>query len=215
MEYNLVLEGGSMDQLHLYAITIIIGLVGYFLRGVSHDLKTLTHDYNTQVSQLPFLYVQKQDHENALMLIRQEEEKRMDRIETMLNRIFDRLENTVTKRDAEPFITKKIMMGQFSASQDSINSAREYQNPNAQWIRRFLVVSFMSMAMFILLAPLLGFPTVVPVDVTSGFKILFFDFSNTVTEWVSLEGVVTPVWLPHAIMAVVGMYFGQSIASRK
>jgi uncharacterized membrane protein YfcA len=110
---------------------------------------------------------------------------------------------------------QKIMMGQFAASQDSINSAREYQNPNAQWIRRFLVVSFMSMAMFILLAPLLGFPTVVPVDVTSGFKILFFDFTNTVTEWVSLEGVVTPVWLPHAIMAVVGMYFGQSIAARK
>jgi hypothetical protein len=107
MEYDLVLEGGSMDQLHLYAITIIIGLVGYFLRGVSHDLKTLTHDYNTQVSQLPFLYVQKQDHENALMLIRQEEEKRMDRIETMLIRIFDRLENTVTKLDAAPCITKK------------------------------------------------------------------------------------------------------------
>jgi len=27
--------------------------------------------------------------------------------------------------------------------------------------------------------------------------------------------MVTPEWLPHAIMAVVGMYFGQSIVSRK
>ena len=110
---------------------------------------------------------------------------------------------------------QKMLMAQFSAGQESVESARAYQNPNAQWIRRFLVLSFMSMAMFILLAPVLGFPTVVPVDVTSGFKILFFDFTNVVTEWRSLEGMVTPVWLPHAIMAVVGMYFGQSIAARK
>ena len=110
---------------------------------------------------------------------------------------------------------QRMLMSQFSAGQESVDSARSYQNPNAQWIRRFLVLSFMSMAMFILLAPVLGFPTVVPVDVTSGFKILFFDFTNVVTEWRSLEGMVTPVWLPHAIMAVVGMYFGQSIAARK
>ena len=107
------------------------------------------------------------------------------------------------------------LMQQFTAGQKSVDSARAYQNPNAQWIRRFLVVSFMSMAVFILLAPVLGFPTVVPVEVTSGFKLLFFDFTNTVTEWKSLEGMVTPEWLPHAIMAVVGMYFGQSIAARK
>tara|TARA_B110000902_G_scaffold173530_1_gene197150 strand:+ start:959 stop:1393 length:435 start_codon:yes stop_codon:yes gene_type:complete len=107
------------------------------------------------------------------------------------------------------------LMQQFTAGQKSVDSARAYQNPNAQWIRRFLVISFMSMAFFILLAPVLGFPTVVPVEVTSGFKLLFFDFTNTVTEWRSLQGMVTPEWLPHAIMAVVGMYFGQSIAARK
>jgi len=110
---------------------------------------------------------------------------------------------------------QKQLMKRFSASEDSVNSARAYQNPNAQWIRRFLVVSFMGMAMFILLAPLLGQNTVVPIEVTSGFKILFFDFTNTVTEWVTLKGMVTPVWLPHSIMAVVGMYFGQSIVARK
>jgi hypothetical protein len=110
---------------------------------------------------------------------------------------------------------QKTLMSQFSAGQDSVNSAREYQNPNAQWIRRFLVVCFMGMAVFILLAPVLGFPTVVPVEVVSGFKILFFDFTTTLIEWRSLDGMVTPIWLPHAIMSVVGMYFGQSITSRK
>ena len=105
--YNLIFEGGSMDQLHLYAITIIIALVGYFLRGVADDLKGLTSDYNTHVAQLPFNYVQKTDHEHDLALIRQEEEKRMDRIETMLVRIFDRLENTVTKLDHAPCLSSK------------------------------------------------------------------------------------------------------------
>tara|TARA_B110000908_G_C10119143_1_gene386782 strand:+ start:125 stop:559 length:435 start_codon:yes stop_codon:yes gene_type:complete len=107
------------------------------------------------------------------------------------------------------------LIQRFSASEDSVSNARNYQNANAQWIRRFLVVSFMGMAMFILLAPLLNLPTVVPVEVTSGFKFLFLDFTSTVTEWITLEGMVTPEWLPHAIMSVVGMYFGQSIVARK
>jgi uncharacterized membrane protein YfcA len=110
---------------------------------------------------------------------------------------------------------QKQLMSQFSASQDSVAAARAHQNPNAQWIRRFLVICFMGMAGFILMAPIMGLPTVVPVEVTSGFKFLFLDFTNTVTEWVTLEGMVTPEWLPHGIMSVVGMYFGQSIVNRK
>jgi len=110
---------------------------------------------------------------------------------------------------------QKALMQRFSASEDSVSNARSYDTPNAQWVRRFLVVSFMGMAMFILLAPLLNLPTVVPVEVTSGFKLLFLDFTNTVTEWRTLEGMVTPEWLPHAITSVVGMYFGQSIVARR
>jgi len=110
---------------------------------------------------------------------------------------------------------QKMLMSQFGASEDSVNSARAFQNPNANWARRFLVVAFVSMAAYILLAPLLGQPTVVPVEITSGFKLLFLDFTNTVTEYITLEGVVTPVWLPHAIMSVTGFYFGQSVVSRK
>ena len=109
---------------------------------------------------------------------------------------------------------QKALIERFTASEDSVQSAREYQNPNAQWIRRFLVVCFMSMAAFILAAPLLGFQTVVPVEVTEGFKFLFFDTTKTVTEFVTLQGMVTPNWLPHSINAVVGFYFGQSLVRR-
>ena len=108
-----------------------------------------------------------------------------------------------------------LLIERLNASESTVQSARQYDTPNAQWIRRFLVISFMAMAGFILTAPLWGFPTLVPVEVTSGFKLLFLDFTNKATEYVSLEGMVTPEWLPHAIMSVVGMYFGQSIVSRR
>jgi len=94
-------------------------------------------------------------------------------------------------------------------------SAREFKNPNANWIRRFLVISFMAMAGYILLAPLLGMPTVVPVEVTSGWQFAFIDFKTTVTEYITLEGTVVPEWLGHAILAVVGMYFGSSIVKNR
>jgi uncharacterized membrane protein YfcA len=109
----------------------------------------------------------------------------------------------------------KMASQRFKATEDSITSARKFQNPNSNWIRRFLVISFMAMAGFILLAPLLGQTTTVPVEVTTGFKFLFLDLTNTVTEYINLEGIVVPDWLSHAIMAVVGMYFGQSMVQRR
>jgi hypothetical protein len=97
----------------------------------------------------------------------------------------------------------------------SRSAAREWSTPHANWTRKFLVVSFMVMAMFIIVSPLLGQSTQVPIISTEGFKLLFLDFTHEVTEYIQLEGVVTPEWLSHAIMAVVGLYFGSSISSRR
>ena len=97
----------------------------------------------------------------------------------------------------------------------SRSAAREWSTPHANWTRKFLVVSFMAMAMFIIAAPLLGHSTQVPIISTEGFKLLFLDFTREVTQFVQLEGIVTPEWLSHAIMAVVGLYFGSSITSRR
>jgi len=97
----------------------------------------------------------------------------------------------------------------------SRSAAREWSTPHANWTRKFLVVSFMAMAMFIIVAPLFGQSTQVPIISTEGFKLLFLDFTQEITEYVQLEGIVTPEWLSHAIMAVVGLYFGSSISSRR
>ena len=110
----------------------------------------------------------------------------------------------------------KQMMARNGQIEEGVNNARAMQNPNAAWVRRFIVI----MAMFgglgiVFLAPLLGQPTNVPVEVTSGFKFLFLDFTNTVTEYIQLEGFVTPEWLPLALTNVIGFYFGSAAMQRR
>jgi uncharacterized membrane protein YfcA len=110
----------------------------------------------------------------------------------------------------------KQMMARNDQIQQGINDARQMQNPNAAWIRRFIVVmSLIGGLGIVFLAPLLGEPTNVPVEVTSGFKFLFLDFTNTVTEYIQLKGFVTPEWLPVAIMNIIGFYFGSAAMQRK
>ena len=89
-------------------------------------------------------------------------------------------------------------------------AVREFQSPNTSWMRKAITLSFLGMAYFILFAPFFNLPTVVPIEVTTG--LLFW--KETVTEYITLEGMVTPEWLPHAIMSVVGFYFGNSMAKR-
>lgn len=110
--------------------------------------------------------------------------------------------------------SQKDLADERSARAGAVQAAREFQNPSVNWMRRFITMSFIAMAFVILMAPFFGMPTVVPVEVTEGFKFLFFDFTNTVTEYITLEGMVTPEYLPYTIMSIVGFYFGNSMARR-
>jgi hypothetical protein len=103
----------------------------------------------------------------------------------------------------------------FKAYEMSMVRASGLNKPQDMSMKKLLVVSVMAMAFFILLAPLFGLPNQVPIEVTEGFKFLFLDFTTTVTEYIELNGVVTPDWLGHAILSVFGLYFGQSIARRR
>jgi uncharacterized membrane protein YfcA len=110
----------------------------------------------------------------------------------------------------------KMMMARNKQVEEGVNNARAMQNPNAAWVRRFIVIMAMCGGLgIVFLAPMLGQPTNVPVEVTSGFKFLFLDFTNTVTEYIQLEGFVTPEWLPLALTNVIGFYFGSAAMQRK
>lgn len=110
----------------------------------------------------------------------------------------------------------EMMMKQNKAAQETVESARTYQNPNAAWIRRFIVVMALLGGLgIVFLAPFMGQVTNVPIEVTEGWKFLFFDFTNTATKYIQLEGFVTPEWLPVAIMNIIGFYFGSAAMQRK
>jgi len=110
----------------------------------------------------------------------------------------------------------KMMMQRNEQIEESVQNARQMQNPNAAWIRRFIVVSAMLGGLgIVFVAPILGHSTFVPVEVTEGFKLLFLDFTNTVTEYKELYGFVTPDWLPFAITNIIGFYFGSAAMQRK
>ena len=110
----------------------------------------------------------------------------------------------------------QMLMKQNAAVEEGVQNARKMQNPNAAWIRRFIVIMALLGGLgIVFLAPLLGQPTNVPVEITSGFKFLFFDFTDTVTEYIQLEGFVTPEWLPVAIMNIIGFYFGSAAMQRR
>lgn len=110
----------------------------------------------------------------------------------------------------------EMMMKQNKAAQETVESARTYQNPNAAWIRRFIVVMALLGGLgIVFLAPFMNQVTNVPIEVTEGWKFLFFDFTNTATKYIQLEGFVTPEWLPVAIMNIIGFYFGSAAMQRK
>ena len=110
----------------------------------------------------------------------------------------------------------KMMMARNEQIEEGVQNARNMQNPNAAWVRRFIVVTAMLGGLgIVFLAPILGQSTFVPVEITSGFKFLFLDFTNTVVEYKELYGFVTPEWLPFAISNVVGFYFGSAAMQRK
>lgn len=110
----------------------------------------------------------------------------------------------------------KQMMARNGQIEEGVNNARQMQNPNAAWIRRFIVVvSLLGGLGIVFLAPILGHSTFVPVEVNEGFKFLFLDFSNTVTKYIEMQGFVTPDWLPFAITNIIGFYFGSAAMQRK
>ena len=111
----------------------------------------------------------------------------------------------------------KMMLQANQQVQESVDSARAYQNPNAAWIRRFIVVTAMLAGIgIVFMAPLLNQVTNIPVEVTQGSKFLFgiFDSTHTVTEYLTLEGWVTPERLPVSIMNIIGFYFGSAAMTR-
>lgn len=111
---------------------------------------------------------------------------------------------------------QRMLMQRHEHIEKNIDSARKMQNPNAAWIRRFIVVMLLGFVGFILIAPVFfGVQINVPIEVQEGFQFLFWDNTTTSTEYLTLDGLVVPEWLKFAILDIIAFYFGTSAVARK
>lgn len=110
---------------------------------------------------------------------------------------------------------RKAMFDAFKAQQGSIDSANRYANQNSAFAftRRIIALSITAVIVFLAVAPIMQ-PVNVLQEIQTGGSYLFglIDTTAVKQQWVQLEGsVVLPVIIP-SFQAIIGAYFGASIA---
>lgn len=113
---------------------------------------------------------------------------------------------------------RKEMFQAFKAQQGSIDSANKQAETNSgfAFTRRVIALSITAIIVLVAVAPIMQ-PVNVLQEITTGGSYLFglIDTTNVKQEWVQLRGsVVLPVVIP-SFQAIVGAYFGASIAGAK
>ena len=71
----------------------------------------------------------------------------------------------------------------------------------------FIIVVGAMLAIF--LPSLLNIPTVI--ELTSSSEGLFGLIKDTTTTFTTIDGFVTPEWIKHAMLSIVGLYFGNAM----
>lgn len=112
---------------------------------------------------------------------------------------------------------RKEMFQAFKAQQGSIDSANKMAETNSgfAFTRRVIALSITAIIVLVAVAPIMQ-PVNVLQEIQTGGSYLFglIDTTNIKQEWVQLHGsVVLPVVIP-SFQAIVGAYFGASIAGR-
>lgn len=112
---------------------------------------------------------------------------------------------------------RKAMFDAFSARQGAINKVNEVASTNSYFAftRRIIALSVTSVIVLLALFPIVQ-PINVLQEIQTGGSYLFglIDTTQVEQKWVQLQGsVVLPVIIP-SFQAIIGAYFGASIAGK-
>lgn len=112
---------------------------------------------------------------------------------------------------------RKAMFDAFSARQGAIDKVNEVASSNSYFAftRRVIALSITAVIVMLALAPIAQ-PVNVLQEIQTGGSYLFglIDTTQITQKWVQLEGsVVLPVIIP-SFQAIIGAYFGASIAGK-
>ena len=102
------------------------------------------------------------------------------------------------------------MMKKGEQEESSRESARKLQNPSAAFIRRFIVITMMSILAFIVVAPALD-PTLVTNVITEVEKPTFFGFGGGKEVVVTvISGILYDETIRSILASIIGYYFGKT-----
>lgn len=87
-----------MDQYYMYGLTLIVAMIGYFLKELSSDLKQIQKDHNACKESLPHNYVLKEDYHAEQMQLRADVKEDMSDIKQLIGKVFDKIDKLEDKK---------------------------------------------------------------------------------------------------------------------
>ena len=132
---------------------------------------------------------------------------------TVLGGVMSIWSQSIKAKQAE----QKMLIQRAEVQQQGFREAREYDNKGFQWTRR--IIALTAVFAIVLLPKLVAiyYPDVL---VTVGFTnfqpgFLFFTEGKDVFEWATFQGLVITPLDTNLVSAIIGMYFGGSLAKGK
>ncbi len=112
---------------------------------------------------------------------------------------------------------QKMLLQRAEFQQQAVDAARNVENVGFQWTRRIIALSSI---FAIIIFPKLVAVYYPEVDVTVGYTVfnpgfLFFTEGREVFEWITFQGLVITQLDTNLVSAIIGMYFGGSLAKGK
>ena len=109
---------------------------------------------------------------------------------------------------------QKMLLQRAEFQQQAVDAARNVENVGFQWTRRIIALSSI---FAIIIFPKLVAVYYPEVDVTVGYTVfnpgfLFFTEGREVFEWITFQGLVITQLDTNLVSAIIGMYFGGSLA---
>ena len=112
---------------------------------------------------------------------------------------------------------QKMLLQRAEFQQQAVDAARNVDNVGFQWTRRIIALSSI---FAIIIFPKLVAVYYPDVGVTVGYTVfnpgfLFFTEGREVFEWITFQGLVITQLDTNLVSAIIGMYFGGSLAKGK
>lgn len=115
----------------------------------------------------------------------------------------------------------KQTMEALSKKREIINDVNKIAitNKGFAWTRRFIVISITLIVLGAFFIPYIGGDVIVNVqnikETGSSYLFGLIDTKNQVKEWIQLNGAIILPEVGYSFQAIIGTYFGASIADRK